>query len=240
MVDVVQPTVNSEEETINVETPVVDNSQKQVEDEALAKRHAEQEAWSKAEALRLRDISIATAVDAAQIDASSLLRLHARDPKIATDAAKDLGYSSWKEAEDAINKVLDKAPVDADAEDQKKYAKRKAQEAKEKSERIHAKYLAKSSKVLWEIEDENLRNKAQSYFDSISEWKKLTSKSFDLLIDMATLYAKKDSMKSDVYDDAVRQLASTGVPWAKNTKGEELVPIIKPDWTVVLVPNTFK
>jgi hypothetical protein len=44
MVDVVQPTVNSEEETINVETPVVDNSQKQVEDEALAKRHAEQEA----------------------------------------------------------------------------------------------------------------------------------------------------------------------------------------------------
>ena len=240
MVDVVQPTVNSEEETIEVETPVVDNSQKQVEDEALAKRHAEQEAWSKAEALRLRDISIATAVDAAQIDASSLLRLHARDPKLATDAAKDLGYWNRKEAEDAINKVLDKVPVDADADFEKRYSKRKAQEAKEKSEKTHAKYLAKTSEFLEGIEDETLRGKMQTYFDQVLEWKKLTSKSFDLFKDMVTHYAKKDSMKSDVYDDAVRQLASTGVPWAKNTKGEELVPIIKPDWTVVLVPNTFK
>jgi hypothetical protein len=29
---------------------------------------------------------------------------------------------------------------------------------------------------------------------------------------MVTHYAKKDSIKSEVYDDAVRQLASTGVP----------------------------
>jgi hypothetical protein len=65
--------------------------------------------------------------------------------------------------------VLDKAPVDADADFEKRYSKRKEQEAKEKSERIHVKYLTKTSQFLEGIEDEALRGKMQTYFDQVLE-----------------------------------------------------------------------
>lgn len=208
---------NSEESTI--ETPEVDNSQEEIEVESteetetqeeevdtVSERQKQQIEWSKKEALRLREIALEMAIDAAGKDANSLVKLHDKDPKLADAVSKHYGYSDYKDLHDTIIKKSETVEDDFET----KYQKRKAQENHDDA----ISKISEKIEKLWDIKDE-----VQEYFDDLAEWKTLTYDKALKLYEMATIYAKKDKLKEDKLEETKRSAWSTWV--SKSTPVKE-------------------
>ena len=197
-----------------------------------AKRYKEQYSWYKAEVDRLK--ALAKEVTKAAVDSNSLLELHKKDPKLANEVAKEFWYSDFNDAETNITgKIADKEEITTPAftEDdfEKMYQKRKEKEE-------HEKAIKKASKLILKL-DESLQEKAQSYFDKISNWKMLDEDTALEFAEMATLYVNKDNIKSNKYSDWLAMLWSTGINSSKKSGKEEWPQYVVRDWKLVLLSN---
>lgn len=195
------------ETTDTVGTPDEDNSHTEEEASKIA-RYKEQIKGSKEEAMRLREVAIKQWVKAAEKDARSLLDLYDVDPKLADDVAKEFWYDDYEDAKSYIEKKFSnsddsRSSWDLEANFERLYQERKAKEtdaeARARAEKIFAK----------EIKDEALRDKAKSQFKRMAGSKKLTIEEAEEFAEMATLYANKDNMKSEMYNEGIGNYAST-------------------------------
>jgi vacuolar-type H+-ATPase subunit H len=179
---------------VPTEAPKTDNPPENPE---LAKRHAEQMAGSMAEVARLREIAVDSVAKASEKDASAFLEVHSKDPKLANEVAKKLGYSSADEVLNQINKKPEKAEDDFET----KYAQKRSEEK-------HEEAITKAQKILGKL-PEDLREEAQAYFDDITEGKRLDEDKAQKFAEMATLYVNKDNLRAGLLDDSLAMLGST-------------------------------
>ncbi len=195
-----------------------------LENPEIAKRHAEQMAGSMAEVARLREIAVDSIAKASEKDASAFLETHAKDPRLANEVAKKLGYSNAKEIIDQINQPSPKTEDDFE----KKYAQKRAEEK-------HEEAIVKAQKILDKIPEE-LREEAQTYFDDITEGKKLDEDKAIKFAEMATLYVNKDNIRAGLLDDSLAMLWSTWVWKSKKITEKEPQYVVR-DGKMVLISN---
>ena len=212
------------EETTDVGTPEEDNSHTDEEASKIA-RYKEQMKGSQEEAMRLRNLAIEQWVKAAENDARSLLELHDVDPKLADEVARRFNYDNFEDAKKFIDQKFNnsdwikenKSGSEADFERwyQERKAKETDSEARARAEKIFAK----------EIKDEELREKAKAQFKRIAWTKKLSMEEAEEFAEMATLYANKDSMRANMYDEGLWNFASTWMwMWKKpSATGSNLI-----------------
>lgn len=183
--------------TVTTEAPpLVDNPPENPE---LAKRHAEQMAGSIAEVARLREIAIDSVAKASEKDASAFIETYSKDPKLANEVAKKLGYSNADEVLAQINHK----PAKVEDDFETKYAQKRSEEK-------HEEAIAKAQKILGKLPDE-LIEEAQAYFDDITEGKRLDEDKAIKFAEMATLYVNKENIRSGLLNDSLAMLGSTGV-----------------------------
>ena len=205
-----------------IETPEEDNSQN---NEDQSKRHAEMMEWSRAEVEKYRTIALEEATKNAHQDAWSLLELHKKDPKLAKEVAdwfnfdKHWGYDNfikndWKDTE---MKGMSEDEFD------KRYTERRAKEE-------HEKALKKAGTIINKLEGD-LKEKADAFFNNITEWKTLTNEQATEFAEMATLYVNRDNLKSGVLQDGLTSLWSTGV-WNSKKSDKESKTVIR-NWKIV-------
>lgn len=197
-----------EKETTDVGTPEEDNSHTDEEASKIA-RYKEQMKGSQEEAMRLRNLAIEQWVKAAEKDARSLLELHDVDPKLADEVARRFNYDDFADAKKVIDQKFSndegfkdsKSGTEADFERwyQERKTKETDTEARARAEKIFSK----------EIKDEELREKAKAQFKKIAWNKKLSIEEAEEFAEMATLYANKDSMKANMYEEGLWNFAST-------------------------------
>lgn len=202
-------------ENVNNEAPVDGNPQDGAEiTQEQAQRYKEQATGSSKEAQRLREYVIETEYSKAEADASSLLELHNKDPKLATAVAKKFWYDSYDEAVSTLNLDKEDDSKEESLEDrfEKLYQERKA---KEQHEEATAKVDAYFKK-LWEGGDS-----AKVYYDMITEGKSLTPDKALEFAKMATLYVKKDTITKDNFDKELASFASTGLHQNTNSDKKE-------------------
>ena len=166
---------------VPTEAPKTDNPPENPE---LAKRHAEQMAGSIAEVARLREIAVDVYASQSEKDASAFLEVHSKDPKLANEVAKKLGYSNADEVLAQINKK----PAKAEDDFETKYAQKRSEEK-------HEEAITKAQKILGKLPEE-LREEAQAYFADITEGKKLDEDKAIKFAEMATLYVNKDNLRA--------------------------------------------
>lgn len=196
------------ETTETVGTPEEDNSHTEEEASKIA-RYKEQMKGSQEEAMRLRNLAIDQWVKAAENDARSLLDLHDVDPKLADEVARKFGYDDFADAKKFIDQKFNNSDwmkdskSESEADFERWYQERKAKEtdaeARARAEKIFAK----------EIKDEDLRKKAEAQFKRIAWNKRLSIEEAEEFAEMATLYANKDSMRANMYEDGLWSFAST-------------------------------
>jgi hypothetical protein len=167
------------------------------ENPELAKRHAEQMAGSMAEVARLREIAVDSVAKASEKDASAFLEAHSKDPKLANEVAKKLGYSNA----DEVLAQLNQKPAKVEDDFETKYAQKRAEEK-------HEEAIVKAGKILAKIPEE-LREEAQAYFDDMTEGKRLDEDKAIKFAEMATLYVNKDNLRAGLLDDSLAMLGST-------------------------------
>lgn len=208
--------------TVTTEAPpVVDNPPENPE---IAKRHAEQMAGSMAEVARLREIAIDSIAKASEKDASAFLETHSKDPKLANEVAKKLGYSNADEVLAQINNEPAKVQDDFEA----KYAQKRSEEK-------HEEAIIKAQKILGKLPDE-LREEAQTYFDDITEGKRLDEDKALKFAEMATLYVNKENIRAGLLNDSLAMLGSTGVWKSKKVTEKEPQYVVR-DGKMVLLSN---
>lgn len=179
---------------VTTEAPKTDNPSENPE---VAKRHAEQLEGSRAEVARMREIAIESVAKASQKDVNVFLETHSKDPKLANDVAKKLGYDDANEVLAQINKKPEKVEDDFDT----KYTQRRAQEE-------HEKAIAKAEKIIAKL-PEDLREEAQKRFDKATKGQTLDEETAIEFAEMATLYVNKDNLRADVLNDSLAMLGST-------------------------------
>ena len=111
---------------VPTEAPKTDNPP---ENPDIAKRHAEQMAGSMAEVARLREIAVDSVAKASEKDASAFLEAHSKDPKLANEVAKKLGYSNA----DEVLAQLNQKPAKVEDDFETKYAQKRAEEKHEEA-----------------------------------------------------------------------------------------------------------
>ena len=196
------------ETTTDVETPEEDNSHTDEEASKIA-RYKEQIKGSQEEAMRLRNLAIEQWVKAAEKDARSLLDLHEVDPKLADEVARRFNYDNFADAKKFIDQKfsddewMKSTKSDSEADFERWYQERKAKETDEAARARADKIFTK------EIKDEELREKAKAQFKRIAWTKKLSIEEAEEFAEMATLYANKDSMKAEMYEQGLSNFAST-------------------------------
>ena len=201
--------------------PVVENPPENPE---VAKRHAEQMAGSMAEVARLREIAIDSIAKASEKDASAFLETHSKDPKLANEVAKKLGYSNADEVLAQINNEPAKVQDDFEA----KYAQKRSEEK-------HEEAIIKAQKILAKLPDE-LKEEAQTYFDDITEGKRLDEDKALKFAEMATLYVNKENIRAGLLNDSLAMLGSTGVWKSKKVTEKEPQYVVR-DGKMVLLSN---
>lgn len=208
--------------TVTTEAPpLVDNPPENPE---LAKRHAEQMAGSIAEVARLREIAIDSVAKASEKDASAFLETYSKDPKLANEVAKKLGYSNADEVLAQINHK----PAKVEDDFETKYAQKRSEEK-------HEEAIAKAQKILGKLPDE-LIEEAQAYFDDITEGKRLDEDKAIKFAEMATLYVNKENIRSGLLNDSLAMLGSTGVWKSKKVTEKEPQYVVR-DGKMILLSN---
>jgi len=206
---------------VPTEAPKTDNPP---ENPDIAKRHAEQMAGSIAEVARLREIAVDSVALASEKDAKVFLETHSKDPKLANEVAKKLGYSNADEVLAEINKK----PAKVEDDFETKYAQKRAEEK-------HEEAIVKAGKILAKIPEE-LREEAKAYFDEITEGKKLDEDKAIKFAEMATLYVNKDNLRAGLLDDSLAMLGSTWAGKSKKVTEKEPQYVVR-DGKMVLLSN---
>jgi hypothetical protein len=203
------------------ETLEIDNSHTEDQvDEATAKRYKEQLAWSKAEAERLRNLAIEREYAHASKDAASLLELHSTDSKLANEVAKKFGYADFKEAKKRIDENLwEKIVVKEWSKNDEKSFEEMYQ--KKKAEELHELSIKRAEKIIWKIKDEDLKEKAKTYFEKITKGKQLSIDDAEEFAEMATLYVNKDTIRDERFNEWLASLWSIGANTSKKGKSSD-------------------
>lgn len=198
------------------------------EDGTKSERQKQIEEGNRAENIRLRNLFIDREVEKVSQDATSLLGLHEKDPKLAKEVAKkiDRDASEWKDF-DSFLKWVKKTSAEDDFETryQQKRAEEKHQEAIKKVEKQFSKL------------PEELREKAQTYFDKITKGKQLNEEDAMEFAEMTTLYVNKDKIKEWSYSDAMAEMASNWISKSKKPSKEESNWIVRDGQLVNLSSN---
>lgn len=176
-------------------------------------RHLQQIEGSRKEADRKESMIIETYKELASQDASYLDKLAEKDPKLADKVAKEFEYDSYEDLKSSLE--TDKSSNNSFSE---KDFDKMYKERREKELDTEARETAQS--IIQKVPEE-LREKAQSYFDVISEGRKLTHKKATEFAEMATLYASKDKIGSDKSEEFYSAMASTGIQVSKPSKKQE-------------------
>lgn len=179
--------------------------------------------WKQKQIESLRQIAIDNAVESAKYNATSLINLYEKDPKLANEVAKKFGYEDYKEAEKEIKKMsgdsLSKKKDDEDDDFDTKYAKRRSQER-------HEDAMKKAEKAISKL-DEEYQEKAQNYLEKITKWQQLDTESIEEYIDMVTLYVTKDKVDEKKVQKAKESFHSTTVSksskWSTNDDDWEYI-----------------
>jgi len=175
------------------------------------KRHLEQLEWSKQEVAKKESLLIETYKKMAEHDASVLQELYDKDPKITNRIAQEFWYDDYNDLKSIMidtDETKDKWLSEDDLE--KWYQNRR-----KKDEHLDA--IKKATKELSKLPEE-VREKAQEYFDDMIEWKTLTDEKAMNYLNMVTLYLNKDKLKDDKYANVIADAMSTGIwKWKSNT-----------------------
>ena len=178
------------------------------------KRHLEQLEWSKKEAERKESLLIDSYKKLAEHDADVLTDLYSKDPKTADKVAQEFWYDDYNDLKSIMidtDETKDKWLSEDDLE--KWYQNRR-----KKDEHLSA--IKKATKELSKLPEE-VREKAQEYFDDMIEWKTLTDEKAMNYLNMVTLYLNKDKLKDDKYANIIADAMSTGIrKWNKKQTWE--------------------
>lgn len=214
----------------------LDENQDNSPEDAKAKRHAEQMAWSKAEVERLEAIALEAQKKLAEVDANNLLELYSTNPQMAEKVAKRFWYDSFAEAKAKItggSTVQVKTEDDFDVRYQAKRAEERHQEAIE-----DATSFIEKSKL-----EEAKQQEAKTYFDRITNGKQLTRAEAIEYADMATLYVQKERIKEWKYQEWLKEMQSSWLSLnSKKTsvKSDEPLTIVRNGELIVLPSNKSK
>lgn len=212
---------------VTAEALAIDNPLENPIIDPVAKRHAEQMAGSAQEVARMRTLAVDSIAKASEKSVDVFLETHSKDPKLANEVAKALGYANAQEIIDSINAPKEpKGFTEADIE--KIVSEREAKKE-------HAKAITKAEKLLDKL-PADLRDEAQSRFDKISKGQMLDEETAIEFAEMATLYVNKDNLRADVLNDSLAMLGSTGVGKSKKVTEKEPQYVVR-DGKLVLLSN---
>lgn len=219
---------NLEEENVTPEWEWQENShieseESEEETDFEKERYNQIVSWKQKQIDSLRQIAIDNAVESAKYNATSLISLHEKDPKLANEVAKKFWYEDYKEAEKEIKKMswdsLSKKTDDDDEDFDTKYAKRRSQER-------HEDAMKKAGKAISKL-DEEYQEKAQEYLEKITKWQQLDTESIEEYIDMVTLYVTKDKVDGKKIEKAKESFHSSTVSksskWSTNEDDWEYI-----------------
>lgn len=221
------------------ETPAEDNSpdsQDNQEKSHAELRHSQQMEWSRKEVERLKKIALDTAVNAAKVDANTLLDLHKQDPKLANEASKAFNWkdTQWWSYENFLSWREKWNTVLQEDDREIRYQKKRAQEKHEEALQVALEMLSGLP--------QDKQQEAISKFDEMTEWKMLTEKKAKEFVEMVTLYVNKDKIKTDKRVSTLADLASTNVTVTSTPSGNTAKQgyYINEMWEVVLDTNSSK
>lgn len=223
-------TDNLEKENEN-EAPEQDNPQEeQLDSKEL--RHSQQMDWARKEVEKYKSMVLDAEVQKAEQDASSLLELYKKDPKLANDVARKFWYDDFNDAKKAIYSNEEPEEKQGFTEDD---IERIVSEREARKE--HERALTKAERFINKI-DEDLQDKAKNYFDKITEGKMLDEETALEFAEMATLYVSKDKSKEDRYSEGLANYASTWLSKTnKNATASKWPEYIVQDWRLILKSN---
>ena len=220
-------------ENKKTQTPLKDNSDNGADtnqNEDLTKeRWKQQLEWSKKEADKYRQYALETEVSKAKTDANSLLELHDKDPKLANEVAKRFWYESFDDA----RKTIDQSKVNSNEFTEERFEEM-YQRRRQREE--HDLATKKAEEVLNRLEWE-AKEKAQSYFNRISEGKTLDTNTALEFAEMATLYVSRDKLKSDKFSDSLAKLWSNSISNSKKDTWSQWGDYIVKNWRLILKSN---
>ncbi len=195
----------------NLETPNGDNSQKAPEIPAETKeRYLQQIEGGKQEAQKYRDLAIESEVKRAEVDANSIIDLHAKDPKMADEVAKRFGYDSYNDAETSLKPQEKPSEELSENERFEKYYK--DMKAKEEGSNANSEADKILNSLEWDIQTE-----ARKHYEMMAGWRNLSVNQATEMAKMATLYVNKDNLKSDKAQDGILMFGNSGL-WSSTPK----------------------
>lgn len=217
-------------ENKETQAPAVDNPDTNDTwgEELTKERWKQQLEWSKKEAEKYRQYVVDVEYQKASENANSLLELSDKDPKLANEVAKKFWYDSVDEVKKELEKSNPKVNDFTEEKFEELYQKRRAKEE-------HEQAIKKAENVISQLDDE-LKDKAKTYFNKISKWQTLDMETALEFAEMATLYVSKDKLKKDKYDDSISLLWSNNISSTKPKKSDDDWPIII-WWKLILNPN---
>ena len=206
---------------------------------AKEKRHAQQKAWEEKEAIRLRNLSIEREVERATKDATSLLGLSKKDPKLAKEVAWRF---TWQDTERGTYEKFLASNGEKPSLDEKTYTKAEMLEfyKEQKAKDTHEESI-EEAKAIFEKLPEELQDEAIAEFNDLVEGKTLNREKALKYANMVTLALKKESKKIDA-TEPLKKLSSTGISNSKKVStSNEKVMVIGLDWEeLFLDPNQLK
>jgi tetratricopeptide (TPR) repeat protein len=211
------------EDNVTGVTPEAPKTDNPPENPDIAKRHAEQMAGSMAEVARLREIAVDAYAKQSEKDASAFLEVHSKDPKLANEVAKKLGYSNANEVLAEIN-----SPAKVEDDFETKYSQKRAQEK-------HEEAIKKAEKILSKLPEE-LKEEAQKRFDRVTKGQMLDEETAIEFAEMATLYVNKDNIKAWLLDESLAMLGSTWIGKSKKVTEKDPQYVVR-DGKLVLLSN---
>jgi len=194
-----------------------DNPQTETEDVSQdsdkIERYKQQISWSKAENERMQNLLLDTYKNLAEKDATVLDDLHSKDPKLANRVAKEFWYDDYNDLYKTMNKSEEQKSWLSEDDLEDWYTKRRAKEQ-------HSEALLEAKNIISKLPEE-VKEKAQEYFDDITEWKTLTIKKAKDFAEMATLYVNKDKIKDEKYSTAMVDAMTTWV-WKSKAQTDKV------------------
>lgn len=205
-------------------------------DPAKEKRKQEIEAWSAAEALRLRGLLIEREVKDASADITSLLELAPKDPKLAREVASRFDWTTTSRGSyDTFltsRWALSEKPTEWSEEAKEEwYRERRTKEA-------HTDALTEAQ-VRLDALPEAIRDDAISEFNDLIEGKTLTMAKALKIVDLVTLSLQKEDKKEEKVDTTtqLKKLSSTSISTSKKPADDEPLPVIIDGQIVLLDPK---
>lgn len=162
------------------------------DDNPTVKRYKEQAKGNKEEALRFREMILEQEIEKAGTDASAVLELHKKDPKLALEVAKHYDFDSIEAVEDFIAEQTRAKGEPISEEEINRRAERLAE--KKLKEKIHEQALTKAMNKLNKLPEE-LQDIAKEKFDSLVGKRVLDDSLATEIVEMVTLYVQRDGLK---------------------------------------------